>query len=201
MRLPDARSITGEAMGMAIDSIRARTDQEGNHCLEESSQDITTGVHPLAQAIAGGGVLDSPGGGKGATPATAAEQDVGICSGVLFGDSGGGAGNDGIAYDISALQEDVNQLEEDRKMRRRQVERTAARLSRVRQVWSGIAGPPACYQMPGMPFLLSLKPPSLVASVCGAQTKTSANRIPATPPNAYFFGTCATKSWSAGRRR
>lgn len=126
---------------MAIDSVRSGTDQEGTSpCLEENTQNNsgglaadTKGAHPIAQAIAGGGVLDPPGGGEGAAPATPAEQAVSICTGVLFRESGGVGGGNGVtASDSSALQERMNPLEEDRKMRRRQVERTAARLSRVR---------------------------------------------------------------------
>lgn len=138
--LPDARAFTGEAMGMAIDSIRSETDQESSHCRDESSQKNSSslataimGVHQLAPAIAGGGLFAAPGGSEGAAAATTVDQPVGISIGILSGDGGGGEGDGGIAHENDGLQEEgVNQLEQDRKMRRRQVERTAARLSRVR---------------------------------------------------------------------
>lgn len=127
-------------MGMAIDSIRTVMDPGSSQCGDESSQDYNsltttkTSAHPLAQAIAGGGVLGAPGGGDGdAAAATSAGQTVGTTIGILFaGSCGGDGGRGGIAYGNGGLQESANQLEEDRKMRRRQVERTVARLSRVR---------------------------------------------------------------------
>lgn len=129
-------------MGMAMDSVRSETDQEGNCYLDENSSLVaaTMAAHPLAQAIAGGGVLGPPGGGQGAVAATAVDRAaVGNSTEVVVLGNGGGGGG-GIALDTFALQESVNQLQEenvnqlheDRKMRRRQVERTAARLSRVR---------------------------------------------------------------------
>lgn len=123
-------------MGMAIDSIRAGMDEENSHCREESSRNNSSGpaagtvnVNLLAHAIAGGGIFDSPGGGKGAVSATAVDLAVGSSTEALFRNGGG---DGGIANDSGGLQESVNPLEEDRKMRRRQVERTAARLRRVR---------------------------------------------------------------------
>eukprot|EP00752_Nemacystus_decipiens_P014275 g12696.t1 len=131
------RGITVEAMSLAIDSVRSETDEEGSHSLEMGSQNNSSSVVVATMAAHPLGPLP---GGQGTGAATSADQAlVGNSTGVEVFGSGGGGGRGGIALDDGALlesvdqlqEERVNQLQEDRKMRRRQVERTAARLSRL----------------------------------------------------------------------
>lgn len=107
------RSILGEVASTGGSSPEESVEQDG------FGPPTTVYTRHLANAIAGGGVLGEHGG-----TVAAADQARG------FGGRGGGGGG---AHDDCVLLEGDNQLEEDRKIRRRQVERTAARLTRVRE--------------------------------------------------------------------
>lgn len=109
-------------MGMAITSVRATIQRENP---QRSSQDngslATVGTH----ISAGGAAVANADGVRG----TAIDRAVGpSIDGILGVGVAGGSGDGGCG---DGQQDDVNQLEEDRKTRRRQVERTAHRVSRA----------------------------------------------------------------------
>ncbi len=117
-------------MAATMDSIRSILGEVaggGGSAGESGKRDgfgppTTVYTRHLANAIAGGGVLGANGGGV-----AAADQAGGA------GGRGGGGGGGGCAHDDRVLVEGGDQLAEDRKTRRWQVERTAARLTRVRE--------------------------------------------------------------------
>lgn len=117
-----SRGITGEAMGMAISSVRATIQRDNPQRGSQDSGSLAAmGTRNPAVSVGGVGLVN-PEGGKGTT----AGQVIGKPIDGILGGSGGGDGGCGDGY-----EDCVNQLEEDRKIRHRQVERTAHRLSRV----------------------------------------------------------------------
>lgn len=107
-------------MGMEMSSVRAVMQHQGLNP-EEGSDLATISSDPLGYMVTGR---------EGAHPGTAGQAVSGQTgSGKAFGGSGGGDSSGGGSQLEGAAK--VNQLEEDRKTRRRQVERTTTRLSRV----------------------------------------------------------------------
>lgn len=111
---------------MAMGPVRAVMQHQGCHP-EEGSDVATISSDPLGYVVTGGGVGAAHPGTAGGAVVTIGDSSNGFGSSGGAGDGRGGGGG-GLQREGA---DGVNQLEEDRKTRRRQVERTTIRLSRV----------------------------------------------------------------------